>query len=123
MAQRCWEPRNDGDRRMWRSRIGRLRLAGYVEGTTLILLLCVAVPLKYWGGDPALVRVLGPLHGLCFVAYLALAAEIVADGTWTPRASARVLGASVLPFGPFLNDGFLAQRSRVADQTGAGRRP
>ena len=105
---------------MWRRPIGRLRLAGYVEGTTLVVLLFIAVPLKYWMGNPALVAVVGPVHGFTVVCYVVLAANAASGGGWTGREAMRVLVAAAVPFGPFVNDGFLARKSAVSLQTGQG---
>ncbi|WP_300018170.1 DUF3817 domain-containing protein [uncultured Roseobacter sp.] len=96
------------------SPLGRLRIAGWVEGTTLILLLFLAVPLKYFSGSETPVSLLGPIHGGCFSLYLMLACATIFDGTWERRHIARVLGAAVLPFGTFANDPFLAARMREA---------
>ena len=96
------------------SPLARLRCAGWVEGVTLILMLCVAVPLKYVFDAPAFVSVMGPVHGGCFSLYLVLACATMFDGTWPPRQIMRVLLAALVPFGTFLNDGLLAARMRGA---------
>ncbi len=45
--------------------VGRLRIMSYVEGISLLLLVVVAVPLKYAGrATPELVKILGPIHGV-----------------------------------------------------------
>jgi integral membrane protein len=48
--------------------IRKLRIAGLIEGTTLLVLLLIAVPLKHIGGIPQFVSVMGPLHGAAFIA-------------------------------------------------------
>ncbi len=88
----------------------RLRLAGLIEGTTLLILLLVAVPLKHLAGMPAAVSVVGPVHGLAFVAYLVALADNFAGGGWRPRDMARVGLVALLPLGTFLNDPWLARR-------------
>lgn len=35
-----------------KTQLGRLRLIAYLEGISLLVLLVVAVPLKYWGANP-----------------------------------------------------------------------
>ena len=38
----------------------------FLEGLTLIALVCVAMPLKYWAGMPQAVSIIGPIHGVAF---------------------------------------------------------
>lgn len=100
--------------------LARLRLAGAVEGTTLLLLLVVAMPLKYFSEMPVVVSVMGPLHGSAFVLYLVALLDNFAGGGWKPREIARVGIVGVLPFGTFLNDHWLAQRQARASTAAAG---
>lgn len=90
--------------------IGRLRLMGFVEGTTLLVLLFVAVPLKRIFGLPDFVSVIGPLHGGTFIAYLTIASATVFGGGWRASEIGRVLVVSIIPFGTFLNDGLLRRK-------------
>ncbi|MEM7399439.1 MAG: DUF3817 domain-containing protein [Pseudomonadota bacterium] len=95
----------------WRDEpIARLRLIGRIEGTTLIALLFIAVPLKHVFEQPALVSIVGPLHGLSFVAYLVATVDAVSGGGFTARETTRLVLVSLVPFGPFVNDRFLARR-------------
>ena len=96
--------------RLLKDPIGQLRLAGFVEGTTLILLLFVAVPLKRLGEYPTAVTIMGPIHGFTFIAYLIMATNAVSGGGWRAGEIARVLIAAVLPFGTFINDRYLARK-------------
>ena len=100
--------------------IGRLRLAGYVEGTTLLVLLFIGVPIKYGIGDPTVVSVVGPIHGFAVVCYLILAANAVFGGGWKAPEAVRVLVAAAVPFGPFINDGFLARKSAASLEADGG---
>ncbi len=89
----------------------RLRLAGMIEGITLLLLLAVAVPLKRLAGWPEGVSVMGPVHGLAFLAYAYALTEAASAGAWPRRDIARAALACVLPFGTFLNDRWLRRRA------------
>jgi integral membrane protein len=88
----------------------RLRLAGLVEGTTLLLLIGVAVPLKRLAGWPEAVSLLGPVHGLAFLLYLYALAEAASAGAWPRRDIARAALACLVPLGTFLNDRWLRWR-------------
>ncbi len=43
-----------------------LRVSGFIEGISYILLLGIAMPLKYWAGFPEAVKVVGMLHGVLY---------------------------------------------------------
>ena len=77
------------------------KLVSLLEGVSYILLLFIAVPLKYWGGDEQYVKLLGMPHGLLFVGYIILAFLIKDDENWTSNDFGIVLISSVFPFGTF----------------------
>ncbi len=77
----------------------RFRVLSWLEGSSFLLLLFVAMPLKYAAGWPLGVRVVGMAHGLLFILYVASVLELYSNKTWTIPESARALVASVVPFG------------------------
>lgn len=79
----------------------RLALASALEGTTLLLLLLVAVPLKHFAGLPMAVRMMGPAHGLAFAFYVWSVIEAGAALGWGRAEVARLLAAALVPFGAF----------------------
>ena len=95
----------------------RLRVIGALEGTSYLLLLGVAMPLKYLAGLPAMVRVVGWAHGLLFVLFVAVVFDTARRQRWSVGRLAGALLASVLPFGPFVLD-----RRLRADLEGAAAR-
>jgi integral membrane protein len=89
--------------------LSRLRLVGILEGVSFLVLLGVAMPLKYLAGLPQAVRIVGSLHGVLFLLFLLVLAQAAAAYRWPWL---RVLGAvvaAVLPFGPFVLDARLRQ--------------
>ena len=94
--------------------LGRLRIAGLIEGATLITLLFVAVPLKHVFGMPAAVSVVGPVHGIAFILYVVTLIDNFSGGGWTQRDMARTAVVAIIPFGTFVNDRWLAKRAEVA---------
>ena len=80
------------------------RIISFLEGTSYLLLLFVAVPIKYFLEDPQYVKILGMPHGILFVAYLVLAFFIKEKMGWKEKALAVVCLASVIPFGTFYID-------------------
>jgi integral membrane protein len=84
--------------------IGRLRVIGFWEGVSFLVLLGIAMPLKYYAGQPGAVRVVGMAHGILFVLYVWAAIHAAWDHKWSWKRTALVLIASLLPAGPFVVD-------------------
>lgn len=82
--------------------LGRLRVIGLWEGISFLVLLGIAMPLKYFADWPLAVRVVGLAHGLLFVLYLVAAMQAAREHKWQWQRIALVLVASVLPAGPFV---------------------
>ena len=80
------------------------RLTTLLEGLSYILLLFIAVPLKYWGDDDSFVKLLGMPHGILFMLYIVLAFFLRDDYQWCWKETAIVLLASMIPFGTFYVD-------------------
>lgn len=78
-----------------------LRIIAFLEGLSYILLLFVAVPLKHFGEDESLVKILGMPHGVLFVGYVILALLVRTDEKWDLKATFFILLSSILPFGTF----------------------
>ncbi|WP_324670568.1 DUF3817 domain-containing protein [Hymenobacter sp. GOD-10R] len=90
---------------MFGSPISRLRLLGLFEGMSLLLLIGVAVPLKYFYGNPAFVRMLGPVHGLLFLLFVLNTLRVGVEYHWRFATTTwKVLLACVVPFGTFYVD-------------------
>ena len=94
--------------------IRRLRIVARIEGVTLLTLIGLAVPAKHLLGWADGVHIMGPIHGIVFVTYLVLLAEAVAAGGWRGAEIARTVGLSLVPFGPFFNDGLIARKAAEA---------
>ena len=105
--------------RWLRSPLHRLRVIGLWEGVSFLVLLGVAMPLKYFADWPEAVRVVGMAHGVLFLLYLLAALHAALEYEWSWRKLAIVWAASVLPAGPFIVDARLL-RSELAAQPCAG---
>ncbi|HEY9248579.1 MAG TPA: DUF3817 domain-containing protein [Rariglobus sp.] len=93
--------------------IGRLRIVGFIEGVSFLVLLGVAMPLKYVWHEPQAVRVVGMAHGVLFLAYLAAVSQAMFEHDWTWKRAALVAAASVVPFGTFYADAKWLRAPRV----------
>lgn len=89
---------------MLSSHIGRMRLISVVEGVSFLLLLGVAMPLKYLAGIPEPVSVVGAAHGVLFILYAVAAAALMLALRWSPLWFVGAMVASVIPFGTFYLD-------------------
>lgn len=72
-----------------------------LEGLSFLLLLFIAMPLKYIWESPEMVQVVGMFHGILFVAYVLGALYLFKPLNWNLKILAIVCVSSVLPFGPF----------------------
>lgn len=84
--------------------IGRLRVVGFLEGVSFLVLLGIAMPLKYVWSEPQAVRVVGMAHGVLFLAYVAAAVQAWMEYDWSWKRAALVIAASLVPFGTFYAD-------------------
>ena len=80
------------------------RIIAFLEGASYILLLFMAVPLKYCKGDESYVSLLGMPHGLLFVGYIILSFLLKESENWNAKDFRIVILASVIPFGTFYAD-------------------
>ncbi len=80
------------------------RITALLEGVSYLLLLFIAVPIKYLFEDPQYVKMLGMPHGILFMAYVILAIFISANMKWSTKTVWIVLIASIIPFGTFYID-------------------
>ena len=85
----------------------QFRTIGMMEGISFLLLLFVAMPLKYLAGVPMAVKVVGWAHGLLFVLYLYFLIQLAVKFKLNFFQAAFGFMAAVLPFGPFLYDRYL----------------
>ena len=90
---------------LFKTNIGRLRVIGFLEGISLLVLVFIAVPLKYISHDPQLVKALGPIHGALFLLFIFNTLSVaVAEGWKFRQITWKVLLACIIPFGTFYID-------------------
>lgn len=90
--------------------IGRVRFAGLLEGISFLLLLGVAMPLKYIFDQPLAVRIVGMAHGVLFLLLCFLLFQAWGDKKLAFKDAALAFVASLLPFGPFVMDRRLKEK-------------
>lgn len=84
--------------------IKTLRWVGLLEGISFLLLLFIAMPMKYMFDNPILVKYVGMGHGVLFILFLVVLFAVCEKQKWTVQIFLMGLAASILPFGPFVFD-------------------
>ncbi len=84
--------------------LNRFRLVALTEGWSFIILLFIAMPLKYGAGMPLMVKYVGWAHGALFVAYMLLLVQCIIAYEWKFKRAAWAFLASFIPFGTFVLD-------------------
>ena len=86
-----------------------LRLLGNIEGISYLLLLGIAMPMKYFFGFPMAVKIVGMAHGVLFIAYCLLLALQMRANKWNLLFGIYLFVATLIPFGTFVTDRKLAK--------------
>lgn len=84
--------------------IKTLRIVGTLEGISFLLLLFIAMPVKYMMDNPILVKYTGMGHGVLFILFLVVLFAVCEKQKWSLSVFLMGLIASILPFGPFVFD-------------------
>jgi len=84
--------------------IGKLRVWALLEGLSLLLLLFVAMPLKYIWHWPEGVQYIGAAHGGLFIFYCIWLLVATLEVKWGLKVAALVFIAAFLPFGTLVAD-------------------
>lgn len=95
---------------MWKTNLGKLRIAGFLEGISLIVLLGVCMPMKYLWDIPDPTKYVGTAHGLLFILYCILLAIVTFETKWGFRLFIFSFLASIIPFGTFLADQYIFKK-------------
>ena len=93
--------------------IGRLRLAGITEGISFLLLLLVAMPLKYFADLPEAVKITGWIHGLLFILYIIALINVRFSLRWSLMRMLVAFIAALIPLGTFLMDSRLRKEETI----------
>jgi|GEM_PF-387962 len=87
------------------TKTGRLRLLGFLEGSSLLFLLFIGMPSKHLFNNPEITRMAGSIHGALFVLFFLNVLSTALEQNWSFRnLTWKVLLASFLPFGTFYID-------------------
>ena len=101
-------------RKLTMSQIRAFRMIALAEGCSFLVLLCIAMPMKYFMGMPEVVRVVGSIHGGLFLLYVGLLAVMHFRHRWSFMFSLYAFVASIIPFGTFALDKQLREKEVVS---------
>jgi integral membrane protein len=105
------QPGRDDACRLELAQLRQLEITSVLEAVTLVVLVGIAVPLKHVGHYDLAVRIMGPVHGLTFLAYVWTVLQTVAGGGWSAGAAARLFLTAFIPFAGFTTPRFLRARA------------
>jgi integral membrane protein len=88
------------------------RISAWVTGIGLLVLVFVAMPLKYFFGQPQLVAVVGVAHGFLYMAYIVLTLLLAERARWKPLDALVILLAGTIPVASFIAERRVTHRVR-----------
>ena len=91
-----------------------LRIVGLTEAVSYMLLVGVAMPLKYVASQPKAVSIVGMIHGILFVLFCFALVRATVVAKWPLSRAAMLFVASLVPFGPFVLDKRMKQWEKEA---------
>ncbi|MEY3090116.1 MAG: hypothetical protein RL113_432 [Pseudomonadota bacterium] len=102
-------------RKMWReqltmSELNKFRLVNKIEGISFIILVFIAMPLKYGLDYPLAVKIVGMTHGLLVFAFIYQIIEAKKEANFTLKETAIYAILSLLPFGSFYTESLLRKK-------------
>ncbi len=104
---------------LMKNSVSFLRSVGLLEAVSYLVLLGIAMPLKYVWGMPLPVRIVGSVHGALFVLFCFALWRVLMDTTWPLSRAALVFVASLIPFVPFFIDRRMRAWAKEAPATEA----
>jgi len=90
------------------------RTVTMAEGISLLTLLFIAMPMKYFMGMPEVVKVVGWIHGLLFMLYIGMLIVLQVTQRWSFIFFVGAFFASIVPFGTFILDKQLRKKESEA---------
>lgn len=90
--------------KLFKTKIGRLRIMGFLEGLSLLILVFIALPLKYGYNNESLTKMLGPVHGALFLLFILNTISTGIEQKWKFKTTSTIVVSCLIPFGTFYVD-------------------
>ncbi|BFU78409.1 DUF3817 domain-containing protein [Arcobacter sp. 15-2] len=94
-----------------KTNLKKFRLIAFMEGISFLVLLFIAMPIKYIIGEPIVVKYVGMAHGVLFLLFLFLLVVTARELKWNFGFITMAFIASLIPFGTF----YLEKKLKVID--------
>ena len=88
------------------------RVAAWVTGIGLLVLVFIAMPLKYFFDEPGPVALVGMLHGFLYMAYIVCTLILAERCRWRPLEAVVILLAGTIPIASFVAERQVTRRVR-----------
>ena len=88
------------------------RVAAWVTGVGLLVLVFIAMPLKYFFGEPRPVALVGMMHGFLYMAYIVCTLILAERCRWRPLDAVVILLAGTIPIASFVAERQVTRRVR-----------
>lgn len=80
------------------------RHTAFWEGVSFVILLVIAMPMKYWMGNEIGVKIMGPIHGILVLVYWYFLIQVASEFKWSAKRTLIDFLASLVPLAPFWVD-------------------
>ena len=87
---------------MLKNALGRFRVISAIEGLSYLILVFIAMPIKYLGDNPFYVKIVGMAHGVLFIIFMISLFEIKRKESWDTGFMFQIFVLSLIPFGAFI---------------------
>ncbi|WP_026413496.1 DUF3817 domain-containing protein [Actinomadura oligospora] len=99
--------------------IKRYRIMALLVGVMLLILVFVAMPLRYIGDQPGASAVVSPIHGLLYMVYLVTAFDLYRRAGWPLQKMVLMVAAGLVPFLAFYIERRVVADARAELERGA----
>lgn len=86
---------------MFDSALTRFRIISAIEGLSYLILVFIAMPIKYLGDNPYYVKIFGMAHGVLFIIFMISLFETKRKDSWDIGFTFQLFVLSLIPFGAF----------------------
>jgi integral membrane protein len=101
--------------KLWQSALGQFRIISITEGLSYLLLLFIAMPLKYMWDMPQAVSIVGSLHGFLFIIFAVAWLRVWSVQQWSILKAVLAFVSSLIPFGAFVLEHYLRKEQPMSD--------